>query len=345
MLLSRCHQRIQLLDTFSQCAKFLSTVRAQQDNASTSKGNSIMGTKSDLKVPEVLSKLGEKKKRFLFERRDVPMNTNFHNERNIPGYDPDFPIEEIIKDAPRIMKQQAKLLKEELSSIELTMEKKEMFEDLGGLRHDEARIEWKFDTPEAMSKWATGCDSDWNEGFSTVQLVPTDNNTALFKGNISTKIIKDGRIERAGWATMKLEDKKFLNRKKFLRSWRNYTHLLIKCRGDGRSYKVMLHAPKTIDLTWGDSFSYPLHTRGGPYWQYEKIPFSKFFHTVSGRIQDKQYRVCLEDVSSLGIVLMDRIDGDFRLELDYIGVYNDHTHLEDFAYETYVLPLWNTDGI
>lgn len=42
---------------------------------------------------------------------------------------------------------------------------------------------------------------------------------------------------------------------------------------------------------------------------------------------------------------MDRIDGDFRLELDYIGVYNDHTHLEDFAYETYVLPLWNTDGI
>ncbi|ETN69156.1 hypothetical protein NECAME_05373 [Necator americanus] len=106
----------------------------------------------------------------------------------------------------------------------------------------------------------------------------------------------------------------------------------------------MLHAPLAIDMTWGDSFSYPLHTHGGPYWQYEKIPFSRFFHTVAGRIQDKQYRVHLDDVSSLGIVLMDRIDGDFQLELDYIGVYNDRSHLEEFAYETYTLPLFSTHG-
>ncbi|KHJ83195.1 hypothetical protein OESDEN_17107 [Oesophagostomum dentatum] len=106
----------------------------------------------------------------------------------------------------------------------------------------------------------------------------------------------------------------------------------------------MLHAPLAIDMTWGDSFSYPLHTHGGPYWQYEKIPFSKFFHTVAGRIQDKQHRVHLDDVSSLGIVLMDRIDGDFQLELDYIGVYNDRSHLEEFAYETYTLPVFNTHG-
>ncbi|PIO77640.1 Complex I intermediate-associated protein 30 [Teladorsagia circumcincta] len=223
-----------------------------------------MGTRSDIKVSDVESKLGEKKKRRLFGGRDVPINLNFPNEKGIPGYDAEFPIEEILKDTPRLMKEQAELLKEELSSTEITFEKKELIEDMVGVRHNEALVQWRFDTPE--------------------------------------------------------------------------------CRGDGRSYKIMLHAPKAMDITWGDSYSYPLHTRGGPYWQYEKIPFSKFFHTVAGRIQDKQNRVYLDEVSSLGIVLMDRIDGEFQLELDYIGVYNDQTHFEKFAYETYTLPLWNSHG-
>ncbi|VDM60920.1 unnamed protein product, partial [Angiostrongylus costaricensis] len=281
-------------------------------------------------ISKGIAKLGEKKKQRLFGNIDVPINFNFPNKRGMPGYDPDIPVSEILKDMPKLLKNQAKLLKEEILSTSLTVEKTELQEDLGALRHNEARIEWRFDTPEAS--------------YSTVQFLPTDNNTALFKGRISTEVIKDGRLERAGWATIKLEDRKALNRKKFLAKWRNFSHLLIKCRGDGRSYKVMLHAPLSIDLTWGDSFSYPLHTRGGPYWQYEKIPFSKFFHTVAGRIQDKQFAVNLQEVSSLGIVLMDRIDGDFQLELDYIGVYNDHTHFEEFAYETYTLPLFNTHG-
>lgn len=52
----------------------------------------------------------------------------------------------------------------------------------------------------------------------------------LFRGKISTEIVKDGRIQRAGWASIKLEDRKFLNRKKYLTKWRNFSHLLIKVR-------------------------------------------------------------------------------------------------------------------
>ncbi|KJH44708.1 Complex I intermediate-associated protein 30 [Dictyocaulus viviparus] len=302
----------------------------------SSQSNTHAGSRSDsefcitthaIQISENVANFGVKEGRWFFSRRDVPINFNFPNKRGIPGYDPEAPLSELLRDLPKFVQDQAK----------------------------------------ALSLWRTGCDSDWNEGFSTVQFVPTDNNTAIFKGKLCTEVVKDGRVERAGWATIKLEDYKALNRKKFLRRWRNFSHLLIKgielwelccvgdielshlgvqnCRGDGRSYKVMLHAPRSIDLSWGDSFSYPLHTRGGPYWQYEKIPFSKFFHTVAGRIQDKQYAVNLEDVSSIGIVLMDRIDGEFQLELDYIGVYNDRAHFEKFAYETYTLPLFNTHGI
>ncbi|RCN43654.1 hypothetical protein ANCCAN_10353, partial [Ancylostoma caninum] len=247
MLLSRCHQRLLLRNVKNSC-RLLSLTPPSHDKASTSRVDALMGNKSDLKVSDVESKVGEKKKRSLFGRSDVPININFPNKRGMEGYDPELPLDEIVKDIPRIVKDQTKLLKEEISSTSMTIEKTELLEDLGSVRQDEARVEWKFDTPEvrfrcipyALSRWRTGCDSDWNEGFSTVQFVPTDNNTALFKGHICTEVIKDGRLERAGWATVKLQDTKFLNRKKYLSKWRNFSHLLIKCRGDGRSYKIML---------------------------------------------------------------------------------------------------------
>lgn len=292
------------------------------------------------------SNLKEKKKVGIFGTSTVPINTNFPNPKGVIDYDPNFTVKELVAELPNTRKTQGAKLAEEIKSTfqSLSIEKPELLEDIGFVRHNEARLDYRFDTPEKLDLWKIGCDSDWNEGFSSCSLVNSDQETAVFQGNISTKVLKDGRVERAGWASMKLEDRKAFNRKKFLSKWRNFSHLLLKVRGDGRSYKVMLHSPLSMDFTWGDSFSHPLHTHGGPYWQYEKIPFSKFFHTVAGRIQDRQYRVNLEDTSSVGIVLMDRIDGDFRLEIDYIGVYNDTTHVEDFAYETYTLPVFNTHG-
>lgn len=49
--------------------------------------------------------------------------------------------------------------------------------------------------------------------------------------------------------------------------------------------------------------------------------------------------------SSIGIALMDRVDGPFELEIDFIGAYNDTTHKEKFAYEGYVLPLYHPDSV
>lgn len=104
---------------------------------------------------------------------------------------------------------------------------------------------------------------------------------------------------------------------------------------------MLLHTPGYFDTMWGDVYAAPLHTHGGPYWQYAKIPFSKFFLTVFGRVQDDQRPVCLTQVSAMGITLMDRIDGPFALEIDWIGVYNDRSHRETFAYESYKRPWKN----
>ncbi|VDM38194.1 unnamed protein product [Toxocara canis] len=292
---------------------------------------------------EVQSKLQPKKRRSLFGASDVPVNINFPNKKGVVGYDPEMPIKEIVTEAPKVMKQHLKMFVEEMKGS-VSIEKKEMIENMGMLHHGEARKEYLFDSPQALRLWHTGCDSDWGEGYSTCEFVQTDRKTAVFRGKLSTQVIKDGRVQRAGWAAIKLEDRKSFLRKKYLSRWASFSHLLIKCRGDGRSYKVMLFTPGAIDVTWGDSFSYPLHTHGGPYWQYERIPFSRFFHTVAGRIQDRQYRVNCEELSSIGIVLMDRIDGEFCLELDFIGVCHDRSHTEKFAYETYSLPIFSPLG-
>lgn len=285
-----------------------------------------------------------KKKFTLFPQSAHPLNFSFPNKKGVYGYDPEMDVKEMLEVGPAILKKNFKMFGKEIVES-FSIQKKEAIENQGFLKHGEARKEFTFDTPEALSIWKTGCDSDWSEGYSTCEFVQTDRRTAVFRGKICTQPIKDGRVQRAGWATIKLEDRAAFLRKKYFSRWASFSHFLIKCRGDGRSYKVMLHTPGAIDLTWGDSYSYPLHTHGGPYWQYERIPFSRFFHTVAGRIQDVQSRIICENVSSIGIVLMDRIDGEFSLEIDFIGVCHDRSHLEKFAYETYTIPLFNPSGI
>lgn len=112
----------------------------------------------------------------------------------------------------------------------------------------------------------------------------------------------------------------------------------MRVRGDGRNYLLILACPGNWDILWNDSYQYVLHTRGGPYWQYVRIPFSKFFFASHGRIQDDQQPVPLSKILTFGITASDKITGNFKLEIDYIGVEYDGSHDEEHAYETYRPP-------
>ena len=71
-----------------------------------------------------------------------------------------------------------------------------------------------------------------------------------------------------------------------------------------------------------------------------QIPFSKFYLAAKGRIQDKQEKMQLDKISYIGITLADAYNGPFNLEVDYIGVYFDSNHSQDFAYEMYQVPSY-----
>lgn len=53
--------------------------------------------------------------------------------------------------------------------------------------------------------------------------------------------------------------------------WGPYTHLVLRVRGDGRTYMIMLGAAGELDTTWYNAHAYALYTRGGPYWQISKV--------------------------------------------------------------------------
>lgn len=119
--------------------------------------------------------------------------------------------------------------------------------------------------------------------------------------------------------------------------WTQYNMLVMRVRGDGRPYMINISTEGYFDITWNDIYHYVLHTRGGPHWQTTKIPFSKFFLSSKGRVQDKQFPIPLNKVTNLGFSVSGRggFEGNFNLEIDYIGLEFDPNHTEEFAYEMY----------
>ncbi|KAL1501063.1 hypothetical protein ABEB36_006461 [Hypothenemus hampei] len=202
-------------------------------------------------------------------------------------------------------------------------------------RPEEVDVAWRFKNPESLEKWIATCDSDYNEGFSNCTLARNMYGNAVFSGNINLRVPKDGRVYRAGYCNIKTKPfRRSFKRETYL-NWIGYNTLVMKIRGDGRTYLLNIGARGYYDVAWLDQYHYQLYTRGGPYWQIAKIPFSKFYFSSKGRIQDDQHPLTLNKISSFGISAQDRHGGRFNLEIDYIGLEYDPKHVEEFAYEMY----------
>lgn len=163
----------------------------------------------------------------------------------------------------------------------------------------------------------------------------TQNSKGLFHGFIDTKVPSTGRIKNAGFCNAKLLPKLSPFKNKLNYDWSVFTHLVLHVRGDGRVYSVNLHSSRSSDVVQYDTWHYFIWTRGGPYWQYVRIPFSKFFFAYKGRIQAANEPVSLEEVGAVSFTIGDKINGPFHLEIDYIAVEFDPSHTEESAYEQY----------
>jgi NADH dehydrogenase [ubiquinone] 1 alpha subcomplex assembly factor 1 len=198
---------------------------------------------------------------------------------------------------------------------------------------------WKFNSQEAIDEWRVACDHDFDEGFSTASFTRSPAGHGLFSGYLDSETLpKDRMVARSGWANISSPyvRRSFFREGKY--DWAPFTHLIMRVRGDGRTYAISIRTPGVMDLSWFDVYSFGLYTHGGPYWQYVRIPFSRFFFSSKGSIQDFQYWMPMSEVKSLGITCIDKNTGPYRLEIDYIGLEYEEGYDEKTYYESYYVP-------
>ncbi|XP_063696806.1 complex I intermediate-associated protein 30, mitochondrial [Culicoides brevitarsis] len=235
----------------------------------------------------------------------------------------------------KMLKSEIKLWQEEVKE-HLTMD------PILAYRPGEVDIAYQFTTKEEIEKWVVTADSDHGQGFSSAAFDLSPAGYGLFHGNVRSDVPKDGRIKRAGYCNVKSPKAMKSFKREIYLDWQPYNTLILKIRGDGRNYLINIHTDGYFDILWNDIYHYVLYTRGGPHWQIAKIPFSKFFLSSKGRIQDKQAPIPLNKITSVSFSVGAKgdSDGPFNLEIDYIGLEFDPNHVEKFAYEMYKMPKY-----
>ncbi|XP_070836140.1 complex I intermediate-associated protein 30, mitochondrial [Chaetodon trifascialis] len=200
---------------------------------------------------------------------------------------------------------------------------------------EQNRVIWEFRGQECLKQWTLSSDHEIG-GQSEVYLkLGKNNNTCFLYGTLNCAPPRDGETRYSGYCTMRSQQPLAAFDRKTHHDWSGFNTLHLRVRGDGRPWMITLATETYFSHQKDDVYCYFLYTRGGPYWQDVKIPFSKFFLTHRGRIQDDQHPVWLDKVNTIGFTLGDKAEGPFQLEIDFIGICKDYAHTEDFAYEVY----------
>ncbi|NXL93596.1 CIA30 protein, partial [Alectura lathami] len=202
---------------------------------------------------------------------------------------------------------------------------------------EQTKVMWVFRSQEDLDKWVISSDVEIG-GKSEVYLkLGRNNQGALLYGVINTEVPRDGETKYSGYCSMRAKPPVGSFARKKYHDWSNFNSLYLRVRGDGRPWMVNIYTDPYFSHQKDDLYNYFMFTRGGPYWEEIKIPFSKFFLSSRGRVQDDQHPIWLDKASllTLGFTLGDKVDGPFQLEIDFIGLLNDRAHTEEFAYEMY----------
>lgn len=198
---------------------------------------------------------------------------------------------------------------------------------------EQAKVVWQFRGKEDLDKWMVTSDKTIGGRSEVFLKMGKNNQSALLYGTLSSEPPQDGENSSSGYCAMisRIPRGPFERKRSF--DWSQFNTLYLRVRGDGRPWMVNIKEDTDLIQKKNQMYSYFLFTRGGPYWQEVKIPFSKFFFSNQGRIRDVQSQLLLDKISSIGFTLADKVDGPFFLEIDFIGVFNDPAHVEEFAYE------------
>lgn len=125
-------------------------------------------------------------------------------------------------------------------------------------------------------------------------------NSLLFKGSISLK-------NNGGFASIRSSNQKF--------DLSKYTNVKIKFRSTGRDFALRFSGS---DLYFKPNYKHHFSSSSGE-WEIAELKMSNFKEYTMGRVSNSiMGQEKLENIIMIGIILSDKKEGPFELEIDYI---------------------------
>ncbi len=141
-------------------------------------------------------------------------------------------------------------------------------------------------------------------GISSSQM-KIHKNKATFKGNLSLE-------NNGGFASIRSED--------ITQDLEGYDGLLLRVKGDGKAYQFRLR-----DQAYNrHNYSLRFKTTKDN-WTLVKLPFDQFTAGYRGRNLDSYPPIKTDEIRTLGLLLSDKQEGKFSLEIDWIKAYKNET--------------------
>jgi monofunctional biosynthetic peptidoglycan transglycosylase len=136
-------------------------------------------------------------------------------------------------------------------------------------------------------------------GISRSGLELTGSSTAIFRGEVSFE-------NNGGFASVRTIARDF--------HLEGLSGLVLRVRGDGKTYRLRL---RTDDSYEGVAYQSQFRTEAGQ-WMTVDLPFSDFVPVFRGSVVRDAPPLDISRVRRMGLMIADRQEGPFRLELEYI---------------------------
>ncbi|GAB7359550.1 hypothetical protein MBLNU230_g6738t1 [Neophaeotheca triangularis] len=143
---------------------------------------------------------------------------------------------------------------------------------------------------------------------------------ALFRGRISTELPPNRpNIQRSGYAAWRTRDRGVSLFGKLLWDIDPYNFLALRVKSDGRQYMVNIQTESIVPT---DLHQHRLTTVSPGEWETVIIPFNAFVRTNYGMVVEPQKEMMRQKVKSVGIGLIDRVQGPFELRIADVAATN-----------------------
>lgn len=159
---------------------------------------------------------------------------------------------------------------------------------------------FEFNAPESTGTWFIVND-DVMGGISQSGAEIVDNGVLLFTGDVSLE-------NNGGFASLRSDNQAF--------GISDATHIVLRVRGDGQLYRLQLRNNARADNVAYTAFFETIADE----WQEIAIPFSEFQPLFRSRVVADYPAIDPSQISSVGFMIQDKQVGEFRLEVDWIGV-------------------------